>query len=47
MDVRLSEKQDMEAAKAFFAQAHEMAEHPLERVMTDGTPLIQEQLLKW
>ena len=28
VDVRLSEKRDMEAAKAFFAQAHEVAEQP-------------------
>nr|WP_228035820.1 IS6 family transposase [Oculatella sp. LEGE 06141] len=35
VDVRLSEKRDMEAAKAFFAQAHEIAEQPPERVVTD------------
>ncbi|MBD3886250.1 IS6 family transposase [Phormidium tenue FACHB-886] len=35
VDVRLSEKRDMEAAKAFFAQAHEVAEQP-HRVATDG-----------
>jgi putative transposase len=32
----LSEKRDMEAAKAFFAQAHERAEQPPQRVVTDG-----------
>ncbi len=36
VDVRLSEKRDMEAAKAFFARAHEVAEQPPERVATDG-----------
>jgi transposase-like protein len=36
VDVRLSEKRDMEAAKAFFAQAHEIAEQPPQRVVTDG-----------
>ena len=36
MDVRLSEKRDMEAAKAFFAQAHEIAEQSPQRVVTDG-----------
>ena len=33
---RLSEKRDMAAAKAFFAQAREVAEHIPERVVTDG-----------
>ena len=36
VDVRLSEKRDMEAAKAFFAQAHEIAEQSPQRVVTDG-----------
>ncbi|MBD3887135.1 DDE-type integrase/transposase/recombinase [Phormidium tenue FACHB-886] len=36
VDVRLSEKQDMEGVKAFFAQAHEVAEHLPQRVATDG-----------
>ncbi|HEY9697122.1 MAG TPA: IS6 family transposase [Trichocoleus sp.] len=36
VDVRLSEKRDMEAAKAFFAQAHEIAEQLPQRVVTDG-----------
>ncbi len=36
VDVRLSEKRDMEAAKAFFAQAHEVAEQTPQRVVTDG-----------
>ncbi len=36
VDVRLSEKRDMEAAKAFFAQAHEVAGQPPHRVVTDG-----------
>lgn len=36
VDVRLSEKRDMEAAKAFFAQAHEVAEQSPQRVVTDG-----------
>ncbi len=36
VDVRLSEKRDMEAAKAFFAQAHEMAQQVPQRVVTDG-----------
>ena len=36
MDVRLSEKRDMAAAKAFFKQAHEVADVPPERVFTDG-----------
>ncbi|MBD3886093.1 DDE-type integrase/transposase/recombinase [Phormidium tenue FACHB-886] len=36
VDVRLSEKRDMEGAKAFFAQAYEVAEQPPERVATDG-----------
>lgn len=36
VDVRLSEKRDMEVAKAFFAQAHEMAEQSPQRVITDG-----------
>jgi putative transposase len=35
-DVRLSERRDMEAAKAFFAGAHEIAEQPPQRVVTDG-----------
>ena len=34
MDVRLSDKRDMEAAKALFAQAHEMAEQSPQRVVT-------------
>ncbi|HEY9659930.1 MAG TPA: DDE-type integrase/transposase/recombinase [Allocoleopsis sp.] len=36
VDVRLSKKRDMEAAKAFFAQAYEIAEQAPERVATDG-----------
>jgi transposase-like protein len=36
VDVRLSEKRDMEAAKAFFAQAHEMAAIVPQRVVSDG-----------
>jgi transposase-like protein len=36
VDVRLSEKRDMEAAKAFFAQAHEIVEEMPQRVITDG-----------
>ena len=36
VDVRLSEKRDMAAAKAFFKQAHEVADVPPERVFTDG-----------
>ncbi len=36
VNVRLSEKRDMEAAKVFFAQAHEVAEQPPHRVATDG-----------
>ncbi len=36
VDVRLSEKRDMEAAKAFFAGAHEVAQHSPQRVATDG-----------
>jgi transposase-like protein len=36
VDMRLSEKRDMEAAKAFFAGAHEAAQHPPQRVATDG-----------
>ncbi len=36
VDSRLSEKRDMAAAKAFFAQAQEVAEHTPERVVTDG-----------
>lgn len=36
VDARLSEKQNMEAAKAFFAQAHEMVEEVPKRVITDG-----------
>ncbi len=36
VDVRLSEKRDMEGAKAFFAQAYEMAEQPPEQIATDG-----------
>lgn len=35
-DVRLSQKRDMEAVKAFFAQAHEIVERPPQRVVTDG-----------
>jgi transposase-like protein len=35
VDVRLSEKRDIEAAEAFFAQAHEVAQQPPERVVTD------------
>ncbi|HEY9660668.1 MAG TPA: DDE-type integrase/transposase/recombinase [Allocoleopsis sp.] len=34
--VRLSKKRDMEAAKAFFAQAYEVAKRAPERVATDG-----------
>ena len=33
---RLSETRDMEAAKAFFQQTHEVADAPPERVFTDG-----------
>jgi len=36
VDVRLSEKRDMEAAKAFFAQAHEVAGHLPHKVVTMG-----------
>ena len=36
VDVRLSEKRDMAAAKAFFQQAYEVADVPPERVFTDG-----------
>ncbi|MBV8885969.1 MAG: IS6 family transposase [Chroococcidiopsidaceae cyanobacterium CP_BM_RX_35] len=36
VDVRLSEKRDMEAAKAFFAQAQQIAEEIPERVVSDG-----------
>ncbi|WP_347277919.1 DDE-type integrase/transposase/recombinase [Leptolyngbya sp. FACHB-711] len=36
VDVRLSEKRDMEAAKAFFAQAYKVAEQAPQRVATDG-----------
>ncbi|MBD3885998.1 IS6 family transposase, partial [Phormidium tenue FACHB-886] len=36
VDVRLSEKRDMAAAKAFFAQAHEIAGQSPQRVVTDG-----------
>jgi putative transposase len=36
VDVRLSEKRDMAAAKAFFAQAHEIVEQSPQRVVTDG-----------
>ncbi len=36
VDMRLSEKRDMEAAKAFFAQAHEVVQHSPQRVATDG-----------
>jgi transposase-like protein len=36
VDVRLSEKRDMQAAKAFFAQAHEIVEQMPQRVVTDG-----------
>ncbi|MBD3885999.1 IS6 family transposase [Phormidium tenue FACHB-886] len=35
VDVRLSEKRDMEGSKAFFAQAYEVAEQPPQRVATD------------
>ncbi|MEP0914842.1 IS6 family transposase [Leptolyngbya sp. GB1-A1] len=35
VDVRLSKKRDMAAAKAFFAQAHEVAEQSPQRVVTD------------
>ncbi len=35
VDVRLSEKRDMEAAKAFFARTHEVTQPP-QRVATDG-----------
>ncbi|HEY9660814.1 MAG TPA: DDE-type integrase/transposase/recombinase [Allocoleopsis sp.] len=34
--VRLNEKQDIEAAKAFFAQAYEVVEQPPERGAMDG-----------
>ncbi|MBD2054883.1 DDE-type integrase/transposase/recombinase [Oculatella sp. FACHB-28] len=36
MDVRLNEKRDMAAAKAFFARAHEVAGQLPQRVVTDG-----------
>lgn len=36
VDRRLSETRDMAAAKAFFAQAHELAQGLPERVVTDG-----------
>lgn len=36
VDVRLSEKRDMAAAKAFFGQAHEVAQQSPQRVVTDG-----------
>lgn len=36
VDARLSEKQDMEAAKAFFAQAHEVVQQSPQRLATDG-----------
>jgi transposase-like protein len=36
VDVRLSQKRDMEAAKAYFAQAHELLEAVPERVVSDG-----------
>lgn len=36
VDVRLSEKRDMQAAIAFFAQAHEMVAEMPQRVITDG-----------
>jgi transposase-like protein len=36
VDVRLSQKRDMEAAKAFFAQAYEVVQQPPQRVATDG-----------
>ena len=36
VDVRLSEKRGMEAAKAFFAQAREVAEQSPQRVVTGG-----------
>ncbi|MGK7912083.1 MAG: DDE-type integrase/transposase/recombinase [Synechococcus sp.] len=35
VDSRLSQTQDMEAAKAFFQQALEVAEEPPEHVVTD------------
>jgi transposase-like protein len=36
VDVGLSEKQDMAAAKPFFAGAHEVAGQPLQQMVTDG-----------
>lgn len=36
VDVRLSEKRDMEARLAFFAQADQLAEGVAQRVVTDG-----------
>ncbi|MEL7086637.1 MAG: IS6 family transposase [Cyanobacteria bacterium J06597_1] len=36
VDSMLSQKRDMEAAKAFFRKALELAEEPPERVVTDG-----------
>jgi len=36
VDVRLSEKRDMEAAIAFFAQTYKIAEEMPERVVSDG-----------
>ncbi|MEO0804595.1 MAG: IS6 family transposase [Cyanobacteria bacterium J06642_2] len=36
VDSKLSQKRDMEAAKAFFRQALEVAEQPPEHVVTDG-----------
>ncbi|MBD3886800.1 DDE-type integrase/transposase/recombinase [Phormidium tenue FACHB-886] len=38
VDVRLSEKRDTKAAKAFFAQAHEVAQQPPQRVATVRHP---------
>nr|WP_242043485.1 IS6 family transposase [Leptolyngbya sp. FACHB-671] len=36
VDVRLSEKRDMEATKAFFSRVHEVAGEPPQGVVTDG-----------
>ncbi len=36
IDVRLSEKRDIAAAQACFAQAHEVAQQPPPQVVTDG-----------
>ncbi|MEP0914796.1 DDE-type integrase/transposase/recombinase [Leptolyngbya sp. ST-U4] len=45
-DVQLSEKRAMAAAKAFFAEAHEVAQQPPQRVVTDVWLRTQEQLTR-